>query len=81
MMQEFYKGLGIQRGPTIVFSDSLNVEKSLDYKEFAEQAGFQPTFGIGTFFTSKLLLYTNAILSSYPQMILSTLQMEPNQIR
>ena len=63
MMQEFYKGFDIQRAPTIVFSDSLNIEKSLDYKQYAEQAGFQPTFGIGTFFTSKLLLRTEVTLT------------------
>ena len=81
MMQEFYKGLGIQRAPTIVFSDSLNVEKSLDYKQYAEQAGFQPSFGIGTFFTSKLLFNTKVTLNSNSQMILFTQQMEPNQFR
>lgn len=54
-MRDFYDGLGLSNGQTIVFSDSLNIEKSLEYKESAEKAGFQPTFGIGTFLTSELI--------------------------
>ena len=36
-----------------MFSDSLNIELCLEYMQEAEDAGFQPTFGVGTFFTSK----------------------------
>lgn len=53
MMRDFYDGLGIKEKKTIVFSDSLNIELCLEYKQAAEEAGFQPTFGVGTFLTSK----------------------------
>jgi nicotinate phosphoribosyltransferase len=53
MMQRFYEENSLQKGQ-IVFSDSLNVERSIDYRNLALQAGFQPSFGIGTFFTSKI---------------------------
>ena len=52
MMREFYDKEGIKDKKIIVFSDSLNVEKCLEYKQVAEKAGFQPTFGVGTFLTS-----------------------------
>lgn len=53
LMRDFYDDMGLPNGRTIVFSDSLNVEKCLEYKEYAQRAGFQPTFGIGTFLTSR----------------------------
>ena len=52
LMKDFYEKEGIKEKKTIVFSDSLNVEKCIEYKIATEEAGFQPTFGIGTFFTS-----------------------------
>lgn len=54
-MREFYDGQGIKDKKTIVFSDSLNIDRCLEYKQAAEEHGFQPTFGIGTFLTSKPL--------------------------
>ena len=53
LMQQFYKDEGILDQKTIVFSDSLNLELCLEYKAAAEAAGFIPTFGVGTFLTSK----------------------------
>ena len=53
VMRDFYDSQGITEKKTIVFSDSLNVELCLEYKEAAEKAGFLPTFGVGTFLTSK----------------------------
>ena len=53
VMRNFYDEEGIQEKKTIVFSDSLNVDKCIQYKEAAEKAGFNPTFGIGTFFSSR----------------------------
>ncbi|KAF2264355.1 nicotinate phosphoribosyltransferase [Lojkania enalia] len=52
MMREFYNQEGIQEKKTIVFSDSLDIEKCLQYKAAAEADGFQPTFGVGTFLTN-----------------------------
>lgn len=53
MMREFYDKQGIRGKKTIVFSDSLNIERCLEYKDVSEKAGFQPTFGVGTFLTSE----------------------------
>lgn len=55
MMREFYDQVGIKDNKTIVFSDSLNLDLCFKYKAAAEAQGFQPTFGVGTFLTSKLL--------------------------
>jgi nicotinate phosphoribosyltransferase len=52
LMRRFYDSEGIHEKKTMVFSDSLNVDRCLEYKRAAEEAGFFPTFGIGTFFTS-----------------------------
>jgi nicotinate phosphoribosyltransferase len=53
MLRDFYDREGITDKKTMVFSDSLDIEHCLEYKVIAEEAGFQPTFGVGTFFTSK----------------------------
>ncbi len=55
MMRDFYDGEGITDKKTIVFSDSLNVERCMEYMDAATKAGFNPTFGIGTFLTSKCM--------------------------
>ncbi|KAL2125169.1 hypothetical protein VTJ04DRAFT_1534 [Mycothermus thermophilus] len=52
IMREFYDREGIKDKKVIVFSDSLNIERCLEYKAVAEAAGFQPTFGVGTFLTN-----------------------------
>ena len=51
-MREFYDGQGIKDKKTIVFSDSLNIDRCLEYKKISEDAGFVPTFGIGTYLTN-----------------------------
>ncbi|KAE9983947.1 hypothetical protein BLS_003352 [Venturia inaequalis] len=52
MMRQFYDKVGITDKKAIVFSDSLNVELCLQYKKQAEELGFTPSFGIGTFLTN-----------------------------
>ena len=54
-MREFYDRHGLSK-KIIVFSDSLDVERCKEYREYAEENGFKPSFGIGTFLTSKWLL-------------------------
>lgn len=51
-MADYYKQQGITDKKVIVFSDSLNIERCLEYKTVAEDLGFQPTFGVGTFLTN-----------------------------
>lgn len=51
-MREFYDRVGVKDKKSIVFSDSLNIDLCLKYKNIAEEAGFQPTFGVGTFLTN-----------------------------
>ena len=41
---------------TIVFSDSLNIERCLELKKWADKHGIGSSFGVGTFFTSTLRL-------------------------
>lgn len=52
LMRDFYDKEGITEKKTIVFSDSLNIDLCLEYKRIAEEAGFNCTFGVGTFFTN-----------------------------
>ena len=51
-MREFYDQAGIKDKKTIVFSDSLNIDTCLEYRALALKEGFQPSFGVGTFFTN-----------------------------
>jgi nicotinate phosphoribosyltransferase len=44
---------------TIVFSDSLDVERCLELKKWADKHGIGSSFGVGTFFTSQLLHITS----------------------
>ena len=53
MVRDFYDREGIADRKAIVFSDSLDIEHCLEYKTIAEEAQFQPVFGVGTFFTSE----------------------------
>lgn len=52
VMKEFYSKEGIRDKKTIVFSDSLNIDLCLQYKAISDAAGFNCTFGVGTFLTN-----------------------------
>ncbi|MCJ1466885.1 nicotinate phosphoribosyltransferase [Pseudocyphellaria aurata] len=55
MMRDFYDSQGIKERKTIVFSDSLNVERCIEYMHAANDAGFSPSFGVGTFLTNDFM--------------------------
>lgn len=52
LLRRYYDDLGITEKKVIVFSDSLNIDRCLEYKKLSVDAGFQPTFGVGTFLTN-----------------------------
>lgn len=52
LARDFYDSVGIKDSKSIVFSDALNTEKCIEYKALAEENGFLPSFGVGTFFTN-----------------------------
>lgn len=57
-MKSFYDSQGVKDAKVIVFSDSLNVEKCIDYKNATLEAGLTPSFGVGTFFTNDFVRKT-----------------------
>lgn len=65
MASEFYDANGYAK-KTIVFSDSLNVELCLEYKKVAEDHGFTPSFGVGTFFTNDFRHKSDGTTKSNP---------------
>ncbi|KAJ8129981.1 hypothetical protein O1611_g3649 [Lasiodiplodia mahajangana] len=52
IMRDFYDSQGIKDKKTIVFSDSLDIEKCIEYKRVSDEQGFQSSFGVGTYLTN-----------------------------
>lgn len=52
MIRTFYDSQGIKDPKTVIFSDSLNIDRCIQYKEATEAVGLTPAFGVGTFFTN-----------------------------
>lgn len=79
-VSEHYKRLGYEpMSKTICYSDSLDVEKCIDYKTVAEDAGLKPIFGIGTFLTNDYKKESDPRLKSKPLNIVIKLISVNNQ--
>ncbi|KAH8918382.1 nicotinate phosphoribosyltransferase [Atractiella rhizophila] len=62
-----YKSLSIDpKSKTVVFSDSLDVERAKALKKASDEAGINCSFGIGTFFTNDFSKASNAEEKSKP---------------
>ncbi|CAI4218736.1 unnamed protein product [Parascedosporium putredinis] len=48
LLRDYYDKAGVVGKKTIVFSDSLDVDRCLEYKKLSEDHGFQPTFGLSS---------------------------------
>ena len=66
LMKSFYTSQGITDKKVIVFSDSLNVEKCIQYKDATLAAGLTPSFGVGTFFTNDFQHASDSTKKSVP---------------
>ncbi|GAB7353651.1 hypothetical protein MBLNU459_g4060t1 [Dothideomycetes sp. NU459] len=52
LMRRFYDSQNVTSPKTIVFSDSLNVDRCIEYMRATQKAHLTPSFGVGTFFTN-----------------------------
>jgi nicotinate phosphoribosyltransferase len=66
LARKFYDSVGIKDEKTIVFSDSLDTSRCIEYKAIAEDLGFSPSFGVGTFFTNDFVRLSDGKTKSAP---------------
>lgn len=52
----FYDSQNITSPKTVVFSDSLNVDRCIEYMRATQEAHLTPSFGVGTFFTNDFIM-------------------------
>lgn len=77
---QFYKALGFQPMSKIIcYSDSLDVDKCLLYKQAAEKNGLKPIFGIGTYLTNDFKRVSQPEFKSTPLNIVIKLISASNQ--
>lgn len=75
LISQHYKNLDYPPlSKCILYSDSLNVEKCIEYKKAAEDAGLKPLFGIGTSFTNDFFHISQPKVKSKPLNIVMKLK-------
>lgn len=78
-MRKFYDSVAVKDKKTIVFSDSLDIERCLEYKKVAEEAGFTPTFGVGTFLTNDFTRLSDGSKSTPMNIVIKLSSADNNQ--
>ncbi|KAJ3335286.1 nicotinate phosphoribosyltransferase [Gonapodya sp. JEL0774] len=64
---EHYRSLGIDPATkTIIFSDALNIDRCIEYKNYCDKYGVDPRFGIGTNLTNDYRLLSDPNVKSRP---------------
>ncbi|RDA91538.1 hypothetical protein CP533_4350 [Ophiocordyceps camponoti-saundersi (nom. inval.)] len=63
-MRSYYDEQGIKDSKVIVFSDSLNIERCLEYRRIADEHDLQPRFGVGTFLSNDFVRLSNGTKST-----------------
>ncbi|KAK4900381.1 nicotinate phosphoribosyltransferase [Elasticomyces elasticus] len=69
LIKDFYTAHGVKEKKTIVFSDALNVDKCIKYKNATDAVGLTPSFGVGTFFTNDFVHKSDGVKKSVPMNI------------
>lgn len=63
LMRNFYDSQGINTPKVVVFSDSLNVDRCIEYMHATQAAKLTPSFGVGTYFTNDFVRKTTGTKS------------------
>lgn len=71
---QYYRDLGYPpNSKVIMYSDSLNIDRCLEYKNAAEKEGLIPRFGVGTFFSNDFQCASDPTQKSKPMNIVMKL--------